>query len=104
MVCPFDAVTFHEQANGMPPRVVATKCDGCIKRVSLGMEPACVEACKAGALVYGELNELTAAGRVQQAAAVLKATSSEEPVVTPPPSISGWRGWGDSASRLSEEI
>ena len=28
MVCPFDAVTFFEQANGMPQRIVATKCDG----------------------------------------------------------------------------
>lgn len=104
MVCPFDAVTFFPQADGMPQRIVATKCDGCIERINNGVQPACVEACKVNALVYGELNELTAAGRLQQTAAVLAVTTSSEPVVQPPGTVSGWRNWGEATTQLSEEI
>ena len=31
---------------------------GCIERVSQKMVPACVEACKTGALKYGNVNDL----------------------------------------------
>ncbi|NND37469.1 MAG: 4Fe-4S dicluster domain-containing protein [Gammaproteobacteria bacterium] len=104
MVCPFDAVTFHTQANGMPPRVVAIKCDGCIDRIRDDQEPACVEACKVGALVYGELNELIAANRLRESAAVLAATSSRESAVTQPAGVVGWRSWGEAATKVFEEI
>ena len=59
------------RATATPARVVATKCDGCIDRVARGDEPACVEACKIDALVFGELNELIHAGRVRDSAPVL---------------------------------
>lgn len=72
MVCPFDAVTFHAVADGGAVRVSAVKCDGCIDRLRRGeAEPACVEVCKAGALVYGEINELVARGRVRDTSLVL---------------------------------
>jgi carbon-monoxide dehydrogenase iron sulfur subunit len=104
MVCPFDAVTFHPQADGMPVRIVATKCDGCIERVQKGREPACVEACKVDALVFGELNELIAAGRLRQSGAALAATTYYESAVDAPATIVGWRKWGESTADLSEEI
>src|ERR1035437_7315473 len=47
-----------------PESLVAVKCDGCEQRVGRGEVPACVESCKVDALVYGEINELIAAGRV----------------------------------------
>lgn len=104
MVCPFDAVTFHAQANGIPERIVATKCDGCVDRLEEGREPACVEACKVEALLFGDLNTLIEAGRLQGSAAVLAATTSEPPVEHPPATISGWRAWGEAAGHISEEI
>ena len=104
MVCPFDAVTFHPQANGMPTRVVATKCDGCIERLQNGQGPACVEACKSDALVFGELNELIASGRLRQSAAMLAATAAQEPTIETPVTVSGWRDLGASTTKLSEEI
>ena len=104
MVCPFDAVTFYAQANGMPARVVATKCDGCVERLEQGREPACVEACKVDALLYGDLNTLIEAGRLQASAAVLAAITSQGPVEHPPATVSGWRAWGESAAHISEEI
>jgi carbon-monoxide dehydrogenase iron sulfur subunit len=104
MVCPFDAVTFYAQANGMPARIVATKCDGCVDRLDKGQEPACVEACKVDALLYGELNSLIEAGRLEASAAVLAATTSQAPIGRPPATISGWRAWGKVAAHISEEI
>ena len=104
MVCPFDAVSFYAQANGMPARVVATKCDGCVERLEEGREPACVEACKVDALLYGDLNALIEAGRLQASAAVLAATTSQGPVEHTPATVSGWRAWGESAAHISEEI
>jgi len=104
MVCPFDVITFYAQANGMPARIVATKCDGCAERVQAGRVPACVEVCKVDALVFGGINDLVASGRLVQSAAVIAANSMREPVVEQPATVSGWRGWGESTTRLSEEI
>ena len=104
MVCPFDAVTFFPQANGVPVRIVATKCDGCIERVQKGREPACVDACKVDALVYGELNDLIAAGRLKQSGAVLAASTLQEPAMKAPATITGWRAWGEATTHLSEVI
>jgi Fe-S-cluster-containing dehydrogenase component len=88
----------------MPARVVATKCDGCIERLDSGKEPACVEACKVDALLFGDLNTLIAAGRLHASAAVLAATTSQAPVEQPPATVSGWRVWGESAAHITEEI
>ncbi|MEJ2604337.1 MAG: 4Fe-4S binding protein [Gammaproteobacteria bacterium] len=103
MVCPFDAVDFHVAGNGAPPRLVATKCDGCIERVREGIQPACVEACKVGALVYGELNELIAAGRATQASAVFSAAAATEDLPTSA-AVAGWRDWGREAVQVNREV
>jgi len=95
VVCPFDAVTFHPLADGPGDGIpVAVKCDGCVDRVARGDEPACTEVCKVDALVFGELNELVAAGRLRSAGVVLAAagaTSVEASGGTP---LTGWRSWG----------
>ena len=101
---PFDAVTFHVQADGMPARVVATKCDGCVDRLANHQAPACVEACKVDALLYGDLNTLIADDRLDVSDAVLAATKPQARVEEPPATISGWRVWGESAAQISEEI
>ncbi len=103
MVCPFDAVDFHVQGNGAPARLVATKCDGCIDRVREGRQPACVEACKVGALVYGELNDLIAAGRATQASAMFSAAAATETLPTPA-AVTGWRAWGREAAQVNREV
>ncbi|RJP67671.1 MAG: 4Fe-4S dicluster domain-containing protein [Candidatus Abyssobacteria bacterium SURF_17] len=36
---------------------VAEKCTFCVERLAVGLMPACVEACKHGALVFGALDE-----------------------------------------------
>lgn len=96
IVCPFSVLTFHPLAGGPGPDVaVAVKCDGCADRLRRGDEPACAEVCKVDALVFGELNELIAAGRLRQSGAVLAAaTMTRTPArVTDP--LASWRAWGE---------
>ena len=102
MVCPFDALTFHPSTAGEGARTVAVKCDGCADRVRRGEIPACVDVCKVGALVFGELNDLVAEGRLQTSgsvlAAVTAAEASEDTVADGP--VAAWRSWGAAASRV----
>lgn len=102
MVCPFDVISFHSIPDGVQPRVAAVKCDGCIERVGRGQIPACVEACKAGALVYGELNNLVKQGRLRETRAVLAASAeAEAEAQTVPVPIDGWRQWGAEAKQIT---
>ena len=92
VVCPFDVLTFHLLAGSSTP--VAVKCDGCVERVGRGDTPACVEVCKVDALVFGELNDLIAAGRVRGAGAVLAATGANPPVSPGGDPLAAWHAWG----------
>lgn len=60
MVCPFGVIRFYVDWGRADKRPSSYKCDGCIERVAEGKPPACVEACKTGALRFGEVNELIA--------------------------------------------
>jgi Fe-S-cluster-containing dehydrogenase component len=94
VVCPFDVLTFHPMPEGPSPDVaVAVKCDGCVDRVSRGDSPACVEVCKVDALVFGELNNLVAEGRVHEAGVVLAAAGAAATVPAGDP-LAPWHAWG----------
>ena len=54
MACPFGVIRYHIYADR---RMSAHKCDQCIARQKEGKVPACVEACKVGALIYGDYNK-----------------------------------------------
>lgn len=101
MVCPFDALTFHPVAIGEGVRTVALKCDGCIDRVRRGETPACVEVCKVDALVFGELNDLVAEGRLRTSGSVLAAVTAaeagEDALADGP--VATWRAWSAEAAR-----
>jgi carbon-monoxide dehydrogenase iron sulfur subunit len=92
MVCPFDVITYHAQQVGQDERTVAVKCDGCIYRVRKGLLPSCVEACKTGALRYGDINSFVAEGQRREAATVL-AAAGDSPAVEID-GIAAWRGTG----------
>lgn len=49
--CPYDARFFN------PIRSTADKCDFCATRIDQGLQPACVEACLSGALLFGDLDD-----------------------------------------------
>ena len=95
VVCPFDVLTFHPLVGALDlETAVAVKCDGCVDRVSRGEVPACVESCKVNALIYGEINELMASGRLRETGAVLAlAGSAPTPPIGGDP-LAGWHSFG----------
>ena len=57
MACPFGVLTYAPVYRPRTRPAVALKCDQCPDREKVGRVPACVEACKVGALTYGEWQE-----------------------------------------------
>jgi carbon-monoxide dehydrogenase iron sulfur subunit len=108
MVCPFDVITYYPSAAAPGKTQVALKCDNCISRQRIGEIPACVEACKVGALEFGELNEVIKAARVAYTQVTLQTTGQQamqkgiEPKALPA-SIEIWRGWGAAVSHLNAD-
>jgi tetrathionate reductase subunit B len=51
--CPYNA-RYLDRKKG-----VVDKCNGCIQRVSVGMQPACVATCVGGSRMFGDLNDPT---------------------------------------------
>jgi carbon-monoxide dehydrogenase iron sulfur subunit len=102
IVCPFDVITYFpaKLAAGRP--AVATKCDHCIERQRLGEIPACVEACKVGALAWGEINELVKSARTRYSEAVSVAVGQiTREMVTLPANVEAWHAYGAQVSQLN---
>ena len=52
VVCPFGVIWLGEDGRSL------IKCDLCPERVNSGKEPACVDACPTGALIFVEVDEV----------------------------------------------
>jgi len=103
-VCPTGAMARDaDRGLVLVDRVVATKCDGCTERLENGQGPACVDACKTGALLFGDLNSLIEAGRQRAADAALAAMTPQARAEVPPATLSDRRARDESAARISEE-
>jgi carbon-monoxide dehydrogenase iron sulfur subunit len=92
MACPFGVLTYAPLYLAPDKRAVALKCDQCPDREGVGRAPACVDACKVGALTYGEWQETQEdKGRAlaQAVFASLQPTREAEPSL--PGSIQTWR-------------
>jgi carbon-monoxide dehydrogenase iron sulfur subunit len=103
MVCPFDVIRYYQAPVIQAKKPVALKCDHCIERQRQGGIPACVEVCKAGALVFGDVNELIRAASSRLAKAVSVA-AGEIRVEMPrlPAHYEAWRAWGESVGKVNE--
>lgn len=101
MVCPFAAVTYHADPAAPQREVVAMKCDNCISRQRAGQVPACAEACKTGALQFGEVNELVKDARKRYARLVLDRIKAEVETMAEPAGVHAWRTWGEAVSQLN---
>jgi carbon-monoxide dehydrogenase iron sulfur subunit len=74
MACPFGIIHFQRVHNLDTDREVNAKCDNCIERQKGGRIPACAEACKTGALEFGDANDLI---RTSRRDFTLRLTGSE---------------------------
>jgi len=79
MVCPFGIPTYDYNLRTM------IKCDGCVERVKMGKKPACVEACKSGALKFGTIEELQKEKMLERAKEVITGAALAAGVVMLPP-------------------
>jgi carbon-monoxide dehydrogenase iron sulfur subunit len=77
MACPYGVIRFHEDPFGPAGHPIAVKCDNCSARVAKGQIPACVEACKAGALTYEKID--AAMRRKTRAVARCMSADSNQP-------------------------
>jgi carbon-monoxide dehydrogenase iron sulfur subunit len=102
MVCPFDVISYYPLAEARERALVAVKCDHCVERQRVGLIPACVESCKAGALEYGEINELTKAARTRYSETVSVAVGQVSTTVTSiPANVDAWRSYGAVVTHLN---
>lgn len=103
LVCPFDVVRYYESAEALKGKIVALKCDHCVRRQEQGLEPACVEVCKVNALLFGDINELArkAGSRLSRVVSVAAASVPPEPDRLPE-NVEAWRSWGKEASGLGD--
>ena len=104
MVCPFDVITFYPSYKARLDKAVAIKCDHCIERQRQDDIPACVEACKVGALVFGDVNDLVRTARTKLAETVSVAAGEIEPeTIRMPANIEAWRALGQAVSQAGME-
>ena len=104
MVCPFGVITFFPSAAAPGKVSVAIKCDHCIERQREGLDPACVESCKTGALEYGEFNELIKSARGRYSELVSESIRKSE--VEPSggfDSVEAWRSWGTVVTTMNTD-
>lgn len=83
MVCPFDVITFRKIWNVRLDHEVNAKCDHCIDRQRRGEIPACVRACKTGALIFGDANDIIRNARKDFTLRTTKAVMGEEAPAIP---------------------
>jgi len=104
MVCPFDVLTFYPSPDIQTDRPVALKCDHCVDRQRRGGIPACVEACKVGALEFGEINELVKTARTRLSERVSVAVGEIRPELACLPShIDMWRDLGKTLGQVGNQ-
>ena len=91
IACPFGIIEFHNVYQVQFSREVNAKCDNCIDRQNEGGIPACVEACKTNALLFGETNELIRNSRKDFTLRMQKSQGADVEVRKIPANVQAFR-------------
>ena len=95
MACPFGVLTYAPVHAAPEKAAVALKCDQCPDREKVGKVPACVAACKVGALTYGDWPTAQAdKGRALARAFFATLPAAEDAAASTPPLVRLWRELG----------
>jgi carbon-monoxide dehydrogenase iron sulfur subunit len=94
MACPFGVLTYAPVYAAPERPAVALKCDQCPGRERVGLVPACVAACKVGALTYGELEEAQEDRGRTVAQAFFTSLAADQARPALPDAIRLWRQLG----------
>jgi carbon-monoxide dehydrogenase iron sulfur subunit len=95
MACPFGVLTYAPVYQAPERAAVALKCDQCPDRERVGRRPACVEACKVGALTYGDWEDAQEdKGRAVAQAVFASLHAADQAALALPQSIRLWRQLG----------
>lgn len=89
--CPFGVIEFRNVYQVDIGREVNAKCDNCIDRQKKGMIPACAEACKTGALEFGDVNILIRKSRRNFTVKLIKSRDTEVELPEIPENIAAFR-------------
>jgi len=100
MACPFGIIQFQKVYQLDTNREVNAKCDNCINRQIAGTIPACAEACKTGALEFGETNELIRTSRKDFTLRMLKSGGTDTEGTQIPANIRAFRAIIEAMAKL----
>jgi len=103
MACPFGIIQFKNVFLTDNEREVNAKCDNCIERQKEGRIPACAEACKTGALEFGDVNELIRVSRKDFSMRIIKSEGTDIEVPKIPENIAAYRNIMKKIAETREE-
>jgi len=101
MACPFGIIEFRKVPLTDLNREVNAKCDNCIGRLNEGGIPACAEACKTGALEYGDVNDLIRVSRRDFTTRLIMSQGAESEVPVIPENIRAFKAVMGKLATLS---
>ncbi|HWQ63858.1 MAG TPA: 4Fe-4S dicluster domain-containing protein [Methanospirillum sp.] len=100
MACPFGIITFQQVRQLESDREVNAKCDNCIGRLSENRIPACAEACKTGALEFGDVNDLIKETRADLTMRLIRSQGSDIQVPAMPDNIRAFKAVMETIANL----
>lgn len=103
MACPFGIIRFNAVRQLDTDREVNAKCDNCIGRQRAGVIPACAEACKTGALTFGEADDLIRSSRKDFTLRLIRAQETGAEAQKMPANIKAFRSIMAQLAELTGE-
>lgn len=100
MACPFGIIQFQRVYQLDTDREVNAKCDNCIERQKDGKIPACAEACKTGALEFGDADDLIRSSRKDFTLRMIKSEGTDVEVPKIPANIRAFRAIMEEMAKL----